>query len=119
MPISKDQREEREETRNEEVRGLFVLGLLAALVSLRFQSKEMPFSTGQFSGDVTLFLDATIVFWSLYAFFTVLGLSKEMIGEWATTFRELAQVSLFLTYVFLGFFHFPSSFTLFQTAITL
>jgi len=69
------------ETKKEEIRGLFILGLLAVLTSVRVQYSTMTVTIGQNSFDVVVFFDLTIVFWSFYAFFMVFGLSEDMLGK--------------------------------------
>ena len=89
------------ETKKEEIRGLFVLGLLAVLTSVRVQYSKMPITIGQNSFDVVVFFDLTIVFWSFYAFFMVFGLSEDMLGKSiADACRDIATA--FLQFNFLA-----------------
>jgi hypothetical protein len=91
--------------KNEEIRGLFVLGLLAVLVSIRIQQKEMVVQIGQGSFDVMFLLNINIVLWSFYAFFMVLGLSADIVGATASErFKETARMFLILDFVVLGAF---------------
>jgi hypothetical protein len=69
------------ETKKEEIRGIFVLGLLAVLASVRVQYSTMMVNIGRSSFEAIVFLDFTIVLWSFYALFMVFGLSEDMIGK--------------------------------------
>jgi hypothetical protein len=102
--------------KKEEIRGLFVLGLLAVLASIRAQSDKIMVTFGELSFDVIPMLDMTIVLWSFYAVFMVFGLSEDMLGKSASkVFRDTAKT--FLTFNFLvlsfmalmlGFLAYPS-----------
>lgn len=93
------------DTRKEEIRGLFVLGLLAVLSSIRIQNSEMIVEIGQASFNIIFWIDITIVLWSLYAFFMVLGLSEDLVGKpISSSFREMSKVFLGLNYTLLIFF---------------
>lgn len=88
--------------RKEEIRGLFVLGLLAVLSSIRVQNDEMMVSIGQISFNIIPFLDITIILWSFYAFFMVFGLSEDIIGKTASNvFREAAKMFLYFNFLVL------------------
>lgn len=90
--------------RKEEIRGLFVLGLLAVLSSIRVQNETMMVSIGQISINIIPFLDITIILWSFYAFFMVFGLSEDMIGRTASNvFREAAKAFLYFNFLILAF----------------
>jgi hypothetical protein len=91
--------------RREEIRGIFVLGLLAALVTVRIQNAKIMVTIGQVTLDAVLFLDATIVLWSFYAFFMVLGLSEDIVGEsMAAGFRQSARTFLTLYFIMMAIF---------------
>jgi len=93
------------QNRKEEIRGLFVLGLLAVLSAIRIQHTEMIVEIGQTSIDIIPWINITIVLWSLYAFFMVLGLSEDLIGESiSSSFRGTSKVFLGLNYALLIFF---------------
>jgi len=102
--------------KREEIRGLFLLGLLAVLASIRIQNDKMIVSIGQASFDIIPLLDITIVLWSFYAFFMILGLSEDVLGEAiSSAFRESSKVFLGLDFMvlgvlafFLSYFAFPS-----------
>lgn len=90
-------------TKKEEIRGLFVLGLLAVLASVRVQYSTMMVNIGQSSFDIIVFFDLTIVLWSFYAFFMIFGLSEDMIGKtMASVCIDTAKA--FLTVNFLALF---------------
>jgi len=84
-----------DENRKEELRGLFTLGLLAVLVAVRLQNEKLMVTIGQSSLDFIPFVNMTIIMWSLYAFFMILGLSDDVIGEnLAEMFRRLSKLFL-------------------------
>ena len=86
--------------RKEELRGLFVLGLLAVFASVRVQYSSFMVQFGQLSLDIIPLLNIIIILWSLYAFFMVLGLSEDVIGKTAASvFRQNSKT--FLLYNFL------------------
>lgn len=92
----------RRDFRNEEIRGLFVLGLLAVLSSLRVQSDALMVSIGQLSFNIIPIMDITIILWSFYAFFMVFGLSEDVIGKTASNvFREAAKSFLYFNFIVL------------------
>lgn len=99
----KDKKSEIEYHGREEIRGLFVLGLLAVLSSIRVQHEEIWVTIGQASFNIIPWLDITITLWSLYAFFMVVGLSGDIIGETTSEIsRELSKVFLQFNFVILG-----------------
>lgn len=89
-------------SRIEEVRGLFVLGLLAVVASIRIQNTEIILA---FNGDgfnVTIFLDVMIFLWSFYAFFMVLGQSTDMFEEKiSSAFKQTSRQLLMLSFIIL------------------
>ena len=89
--------------RTEEVRGLFVLGLLAIMIVVRYQNSKLPVSMGSITFDLIPLLDITIILWSLYAFTMVLGLSGDVIGKTlADAFWEEAKIFLRFDFMLLG-----------------
>ncbi|MEM3490046.1 MAG: hypothetical protein QXO75_10405 [Nitrososphaerota archaeon] len=91
------------ELRVEEIRGLFVLGLLAVLATIRLQRDKMIVTIGQVSFDIIPLLDITIVLWSFYAFFMVLGLSEDIIGKTTSeAFRNLSKTFLSIDFALLA-----------------
>ncbi len=105
-------------SKNEEIRGLFVLGLLAVLTSVRVQYSKMEVTIGQSTFDVVPFFDLTILFWSFYAFFMVFGLSEDMLGRdlakicraMATAFLQFDFLALSLLGLLFGYYAYPSRF---------
>jgi hypothetical protein len=103
-------------TKKEEIRGLFVLGLLAVLTSVRVQYSKMNVTIGQSSFDVIVFFDLTIIFWSFYAFFMVFGLSEDMLGKSiaevcrsaATAFLQFNFVALSLLGLIIAYYAYPT-----------
>jgi hypothetical protein len=103
-------------TKNEEIRGLFVLGLLAVLTSVRVQYSKMDVTLGQNTFDVIVFFDLTILFWSFYAFFMVFGLSEDMLGKGianacrvtATAFLQFNFLALLTLGLLLGYSAYPT-----------
>lgn len=92
------------ELKKEEIRGLFVLGLLAVLASIRVQSEKMMVTVGQLTFDMMPLLNITIILWSFYAMFMVFGLSEDMLGKSASNmFRETAKAFLYFNFLALGF----------------
>jgi hypothetical protein len=99
--------ENKDQYRKEELRGIFVLGLLAVLVTFRFAqtTESIMFSFGQASFDLVPILDITIAFWSLYAFFMVIGFSDYEVGKnLAEYFRSASKAFLIINFILLGFF---------------
>ena len=89
--------------RTEEVRGLFVLGLLAIMIVVRYQNSTLPIAIGSTTFDLVPILDITIMLWSLYAFMMVLGLSGDVIGKaLADSFWELATTFLRFNFMLLA-----------------
>jgi hypothetical protein len=89
--------------KREELRGLFVLGLLAVVASIRIQSKDITFIINEKSYNVTIFLDIMLIMWSCYAFFMVLGFSEDIIGKkTASMFREVSTTYLYFSFLILG-----------------
>jgi hypothetical protein len=92
--------EDRKGSRIEEIRALFILGLLAVLASVRTQTINAPTQAGSF--PLNPIIDITIMFMSLYALFMVFGYSKDLIGETvATIFRSIAIQFVILNFVLL------------------
>jgi len=98
--------------RTEEIRALFIFGLLAVLASFRVSSAsslEVVFPYGPY--NLLPIFDEIIVLWSLYAFFMVLGLSKDSIGiTAATVFRRSSKLFLQLSFIFLAIILLPVGF---------
>jgi hypothetical protein len=90
--------------RKEELRGLFSLGLLAVAAAIRIQNIQINLVIGETTHNVTPFFDVTIILWSFYAFFMVLGLSDDIIGIKASQmFRSMSIYYLYFSFIILGF----------------
>lgn len=106
----KDDKSEKEKTlkdnskdddKRENLRAVFLLGLLAVLVTIKiqYQNKELIVNLGQYPLDIIPLINFTIASWSFYAFFMVLGLSEDVIGK--QTSKMLRNLSkIFLAYNF-------------------
>ena len=95
------------DTKNEELRVLFVLGLLAVLIAIKLQTPNGTFnvSIGELNVNAMPLLDLTVTLWSLYAFFMVLGLSEDIIGKsFSSGFREIAKTMLRMNFAILSIF---------------
>lgn len=89
----------------EELRGLFTLGLLAVIASIRLQSNQITLVIDGITHNVTHFLDVVLITWSLYAFFMVFALSKDLIGQkLSESFLNTATMYLHLSFIFIGLF---------------
>ena len=89
--------------RSEEIRALFVLGLLAVLASIRTQSINAVI--GKTTLPLNPIINITIILMSFYALFMVFGVSRDMIGEnLAVMFKSLALAVLLMNFVLLMFF---------------
>jgi len=89
----------------EEIRGLFTLGLLAVITTIRiqYQNREITIPINGTQYVVTPFFDAMIILWSLYAFFMVLGMSDDIIGEKTCKgFRRISRYYLYISFLILG-----------------
>jgi hypothetical protein len=94
---------EKDDRKDEEIRGIFVLGLLAVLASIRVQSDKIMVTVGQISIDFMPFLNITLVLWSFYAIFMVFGLSEDILGKTASNmFRQGAKLFLQLNFLILA-----------------
>ena len=90
--------------RREELRGIFILGLLAVLVVIRYQNEPLMVQIGQSSFDFIPWLNLTIILWSLYAFFMIFGLSDDAIGKnLAEMFRNISIIFLRLDFIWSAF----------------
>lgn len=91
----------------EEIRGIFALGLLAVATSVRIQymalNRDITILIDGKPQDITPFFDAMIILWSLYAFFMVLGISDDIIGEKASRgLRRISRYYLYVSFLILG-----------------
>lgn len=93
----------------EEIRGIFALGLLAVITAVRIQyialNRDITILIEGTPQNITPFFDAMILLWSLYAFFMVLGVSDDIIGEKASSgLRRTSRYYLYLSFLILGLF---------------
>jgi len=67
----------------DELRGVYILGLLAFYMSARSQLMALlAFAFLKLGVDIlTLFLDATMFFWAAYGFLMVFAVSGDLIGS--------------------------------------
>lgn len=88
----------------EEIRGLFTLGLLAVLVSIRIQYGDgITITIDDINHSVTYFFDWMIVLWSFYAFFMILGTSDDLVGKKGSkAFRRYSIYYLYLSFSLLA-----------------
>ncbi|MFZ7133685.1 MAG: hypothetical protein ACOWWR_15160 [Eubacteriales bacterium] len=94
---------EKKTLKNEELRGLFVFGLLAVLVSYRLKDENILFTLGQSEFSLIPILDVTIIMWSMYAFFMVVALSGQELGEnVAKVFRNYSSLILKVSFITLA-----------------
>jgi hypothetical protein len=93
----------KDKLRVEEIRGTFILGLLAILISFRFKYEALPIRIGQTSYDLTSLIDITILLWFFYAVSMVLGVSEDILGKkWSEQFRNSSKIFLELPLFFMG-----------------
>jgi hypothetical protein len=104
------QREETERvTRRDEIRALFIFGLLAVLASIRVQYSILNVSFAYGSLNLVPIIDDIIVLWSFYAFFMITGLSRDVVGKTvARVCRGVSTVFLQWSFIILGFLLFPA-----------
>jgi hypothetical protein len=87
----------------EEIRGIFALGLLAVLTTVRIQCQNITIPIKGTQYIITPFFDYLIILWSLYAFFMVLGISDDIIGKEAClALRKISRYYLNISFVILG-----------------
>ena len=95
-------------SRNEEIRALFIFGLLAVFASIRVQYQTLTVTYPNGSFNLAPIIDVIIILWSLYAFFMVLGLSGDTIGKsTAIVLKGISKVFLQYSYILLVFFLIP------------
>lgn len=93
----------------EQIRGLYIIGLLAVLVTIKLTVRIDPF-TDQF-------LLYVITSWAVYSFCMIFAFSD--IPKIATTFEEIAEVFLVMSLVFsIGYFVFISYVTATMAPVT-
>jgi hypothetical protein len=102
-------------SRNEEIRAIFIFGLLAVFAYVKIQYPTLTLTYPNGSINLIFLIDIIIIFWSLYAFFMVLGLSEDTIGKsFAYMFRELSKLFLQVCFILLGVISFIFGFTVYD-----
>jgi hypothetical protein len=95
-------------SRKDEIRALFIFGLLAVFASIRVLNSELNIKLTYGTINFAPILDDLIILWSFYAFFMVIGLSSDILGKTtATIFRDLSKFFLQYSYIILGVLLFP------------
>lgn len=95
-------------SRNEEIRAIFIFGLLAVFASIRVQYPTLTLTYPYGTINLVGILDIILILWSFYAFFMVLGLSEDSVGKTtAESFRGAASVFLRYSFIILGTFLLP------------
>jgi len=92
-------------SRNEEIRAIFIFGLLAvfAYVKTQFATLNLVYTFGTF--DLIVIINILLVLWSMYALFMVLGLSRDTLGKSASRmFRDSSKMFLQYSYAVLAIF---------------
>jgi hypothetical protein len=91
-------------SRTEEIRAIFIFGLLAvfAYVKTQYPTLELVYTNG--SVDIVPLVNILMILWSVYALFMVLGLSRDTIGKMAPIFKNLSRVFLQYSYFLLAIF---------------
>jgi hypothetical protein len=114
--IEKEEEEPRFLAR-EEIRGLFTLGLLAVVTSIRIQNPSgISLIIDGKPYYITGLIDWMIFLWSFYAFFMILGLSDDIIGKKASkAFRRLSKYYLYFSYCWVALLAFAFYFSAYTT----
>lgn len=99
-------------SKNDEIRALFIFGLLAVFASIRVQYSQLIVTIGYGSVNLVPLIDMIIILWSLYAFFMVIGLSSDIVGKnTASVFKSVSNVFLQWSYAILAIFMIPIGLT--------
>ena len=94
-------------SRNEELRAIFIFGLLAVFAYVKVQYPTLTLTYPNGSINLIPLINIIIIFWSLYALFMVLGLSEDTIGKsLANTLRRGSKLFLQYSFMFMGIFSF-------------
>jgi len=97
----------------EELRGLFVLGVLASLLAGRENYKSVKIPFGTIEVDAIIFANLILLLWGMYAFFMALSISDDVLPDFirpiSEIFSSIALVFfmigiLFITYLGVFFF---------------
>lgn len=100
--LSSNQQEE--VSRSEEVRAIFIFGLLAVFAYVKTQYKTLTLTYSYGSFNLIPLINILIILWSMYAFFMVLGLSEDTIGKIAYSFKQGSKMFLQFSFMLLGVF---------------
>jgi hypothetical protein len=96
--MSKESRNEK----NEHIRAIFVLGLLAVLASIRTQNASLMATLGKQAFDIIPIIDTMILLMSFYSLFMIFGYSRDMVGEnLANMFKQIARSFLIMNFLIL------------------
>jgi hypothetical protein len=88
--------------KNEQIRAIFVLGLLAVLASIRTQNATIMANIGNEAFNIIPIIDTMILLMSFYSLFMIFGYSKDMMGEnVALFFKNLARSFLIMNFAIL------------------
>jgi hypothetical protein len=94
---------ENKRMRREEIRGIFTLGLMAILITLRVSQHEI---TLEIMGQVYIFteiIDVTLICWGIYAFAMMIWLSPEIFPKNVCDFSYMMGI-LFLLLSFILYY---------------
>lgn len=95
-------------SRKDEIRALFIFGLLAVFASIRVQYSELQVTLGYGTVNLVPIIDDILMLWSLYAFFMVIGLSGDIVGKTvANMFRDISRFFLQWSYIILAVLMIP------------
>lgn len=104
---------ENKRMRREEIRGIFTLGLMAILITLRVSQHEI---TLEIMGQVYIFteiIDVTLICWGIYAFAMMIWLSPEIFPKNVCKFSYVMGILfLFLSFTLYYLTAFVITFTL-------
>lgn len=92
---------EAKEWRREELRGLFTLGLMAILITLRIGQRELVFTIMGQSYIFTQFVDITLACWGVYAFMMIVSFSTDIFDQrMCKISRAIGLSFLAITFIF-------------------
>jgi hypothetical protein len=94
---------EEKQWRREELRGIFTLGLMAILITLRVSQQEI---TLEIMGQVYIFtgiIDVTLICWGIYAFAIIIWLSTEIFPPNVCNFSYVTGI-VFLLFSFILYY---------------
>jgi hypothetical protein len=83
--------------KKEEVRGVFAIGVIAALISLRVYFSTVAFSLPSYVGIIKLpqveLFDLLIILWTLYVLFTTLALADDVLVSIHPSLEKFSESS--------------------------